>query len=456
MVSRESSAKDSGIATVSVRLARLAWRRDRRSFWAGRTVLLKRTSKNVTNKYMMFFERNFFPKFAKYKCKTYFQVYQSPKMNLKAIIYCAAILAAGFSCGLQRASAQDSGALGLRTVVIDPGHGGKDAGAISKDRKTYEKRLTLEISKLLKKKIEDLNPGVKVLMTREKDEVFVPLIDRAKFATNNNADFFISVHINSSEKTSPNGYSVHLLGPSTDKNKDTYAMNMDVVQRENSVILLEDDYSTTYQGFDPKDPESDIFLHLMTNAYREQSILFAQLVDKKLAGGPIRKSNGISQNNFAVLRLASMPAALLELGFISNPTDLEALRSSRNLDRIAQRLAEAFTEYKKLYDESVGAGKEAKPSQPDPAAEKVSAAPAPSSEVWYGTQVLATKKSMDPKDRYFLGYEPRCVSTPTLNKYVIGVSEDLGKAREDYRKIKAKYPDAFLVKVDDNGCTRVK
>ncbi|MBP5172119.1 MAG: N-acetylmuramoyl-L-alanine amidase, partial [Bacteroidales bacterium] len=328
----------------------------------------------------------------------------------------------------------------------------KDSGAISKDRRTQEKRLTLEISKLLKKKIEDLNPGVSVYMTRDKDEVFVPLIDRAKFATGKNADFFISVHINASERTSPNGYSIHLLGPSTDKNKDTYAMNMDVVKRENGVILLEDDYTTTYQGFDPNDPESDIFLHLMTNAYREQSILFAQLVDKKMAGGPIKKSNGISQNNFAVLRLASMPAALLELGFISNPTDLEVLRNSRNLDRIAQRLAEAFTEYKKLYDESVGAGKQ--PQKPE--SEGSPAAVEPTTGTWYGTQVLATKKNMDPKDKYFLGYEPRCVSTPTLNKYIIGVSEDLGTARETWRKIKEKYPDAFLVKVDDSGCTRVK
>ena len=382
-------------------------------------------------------------------------------MKSKSSIFHAALLAIGLLAAGTPAFAQDVGSLGLRTVVIDPGHGGKDSGAVSKDRKTQEKKLTLEISKLLKKKIEDLNPGVSVYMTRDKDEVFVPLIDRASFATGHNADFFISVHINASEKTSPNGYSVHILGPSTDKNKDTYAMNMEVVQRENSVILLEDDYSTTYHGFDPKDPESDIFLHLMTNAYREQSILFAQIVDKKMAGGPIRKSNGISQNNFAVLRLASMPAVLLELGFISNPTDLEALRSSRNLDRIAQRLAEAFTEYKKLYDESVGAGRQDKPAAapattPAPAATAAQPAAAPAGEVWYGTQVLATKKTMDSKDPYFLGYEPKCVSTPTLNKYIIGVSDSLEKARETGRKIKAKYPDAFLVKVDDNGCTRVK
>ena len=376
---------------------------------------------------------------------------------MKSSIFCAAILAACFLTAGPQAPAQE---LGLRTVVIDPGHGGKDPGAVSKDKKTQEKKLTLEISKLLKKKIEELNPGVNVYLTREKDEVFVPLIDRAKFATGKEADFFISVHINSSTKSAPNGYSIHLLGPSTDKNKDTYAMNMDVVKRENGVILLEEDYSTTYQGFDPDDPESDIFLHLMTNAYREQSILFAQIVDKKLAGGPIKKSNGISQNNFAVLRLASMPAALLELGFISNATDLEALRNARNLDRIAQRLAEAFTEYKKLYDESVGADK------PVPAAAAAGDAPkapaeaatpaAPASGTYYGTQVLATKKAMDPKDPYFLGYEPKCVSTPTLNKYIIGVSEDLGEARETFAKIKKKYPDAFLVKVDDTGSTRVK
>ena len=377
---------------------------------------------------------------------------------MKSRIFRAALVFALFLTAFLPASAQDVGSLGLRTVVIDPGHGGKDPGAISKDKKTEERKLTLEISKLLKKKIEELNPGIKVYMTREKDDVFVPLIDRAKFATDKGADFFISVHINANNKTTPNGYSIHLLGPSTDKNKDTYAMNMDVVQRENSVILLEDDYTTTYQGFDPNDPESDIFLHLMTNAYREQSILFAQIVDQKLAGGPIKKSNGISQNNFAVLRLASMPAALLELGFISNPSDLEVLRSSKNLDRIAQRLAEAFTEYKKLYDESVGADKQAAPAAPAASSKPADKAgeSKPASAVWYGTQVLATKKTMDPKDSYFLGYEPRCVSTPTLNKYIIGVADDLETARKAYAKIKAKYPDSFLVKVDDNGSTRVK
>lgn len=375
-------------------------------------------------------------------------------MKLVSSIICAAML----STAVCAAEPGPSG-LGLHTVVIDPGHGGKDAGCISKDKKTYEKQLVLSISKKLKEKIEAANPDVKVYLTRDSDK-YETLSDRAKFATEKNADLFISVHINSNEKTSPNGYSVHLLGQSTDKNKDTYAFNMDVCKRENEVILLEDDYSTTYQGFDPNDPESDIFLHLMHNAYREQSLIFAQLVDQKMSGGPIKKSNGVLQNNFQVLRQASMPAVLLEIGFISNATDLSMLRSSDNLDRIASGIASAFKEYKSIYDESVGAAKPAdvKPESPKAEAAKPAAdvAKAATRESYYGTQVLASTKNMKADDPYFLGYKMKNVKSGNLYKYIIGVSDDVDKAREISKEIRKKYPDAFLVKVDDSGCTRVK
>ena len=383
-------------------------------------------------------------------------------MKLISSIFCAVMLSTAVYATSPGQSAPAASDLGLHTVVIDPGHGGKDAGCISKDRKTYEKQLVLSISKKLKEKIEAANPDVKVYLTRDTD-VYRTLNDRAKFATEKNADLFISVHINANDKTTPNGYSVHLLGQSTDKNKDTYAFNMDVCKRENEVILLEDDYSTKYQGFDPNDPESDIFLHLMHNAYREQSLIFAQLVDQKLSGGPIKKSNGVLQNNFQVLRQASMPAVLLEIGFISNAADLSVLRSADYLDKISGRLAAAFKEYKTIYDESVGATKPAasqsvsKPqaeSKPQPQNDEPDTVA--DSGTYYGTQVLASAKQMKGSDPYFLGYDMKYVKAGNLYKYIIGVADDIEKAREISKEIRKKYPDAFLVKVDDSGCTRVK
>ena len=395
----------------------------------------------------------------------------------------AALLLSVFGAGV---SAQNSAVPGLHTVVIDPGHGGKDPGAVSKDGKSQEKAFVLDISKRLKENIEKACPDVKVLLTRS-DDTYVPLINRAKFATKNNADVFISVHINASDRsTSINGYSVHLLGPS-DKSKNTYAYNMEVCKRENEVILLEDDYTTTYQGFDPDDPESDIFLHLMHNAYREQSLLFAQIVDEKLKGGPFGKSNGIYQNNFAVLRLATMPAMLLELGFISSQKDLTTLRSRDSRERLATRLCQAFCEYKTLYDESVGAaggpdksgqsgtsaasGKSSKTSgqssnsgtsgvssdkEVPPASVPDSPDTAAADAPVYATQILVTSVKKNLSDAIFLGYTPVELRVGKMYKYCIGVTPDVSKAKEYFQIISKTYSDAFIVKVENGTATRVK
>ena len=161
-------------------------------------------------------------------------------------------------------------------------------------------------------------------MTRSSDK-FVELRDRAEIANKAGANLFVSIHINSSFSTSPNGYSVHILGQSSNKNRDLFAYNMDVVKRENSVILLEDDYSTKYQGFDPSNEESFIFMQLMQNAFLEQSLLVASVISEKLKGGPIKADRGIWQNPFYVLWKTAMPAVLVELGFISNNSDLAVL-----------------------------------------------------------------------------------------------------------------------------------
>ena len=185
--------------------------------------------------------------------------------------------------------------LKLSTVVIDAGHGGKDAGAVSKDSKTYEKTLALDIANRFAARIKAELPSVNVVQTRSTD-VFVELRERAAIANRAGANLFVSIHINSNKSTSPNGYSVHILGQSSNKDRDLFAYNMDVVSRENSVILLEDDYKTNYQGFNPSDPESYIFLQLMQNAYLEQSLLFASMASQHLEGGPIKANRGISQN----------------------------------------------------------------------------------------------------------------------------------------------------------------
>ena len=165
-------------------------------------------------------------------------------------------------------------------------------------------------------------------MTRTTD-TFISLGDRADKANKNNADLFISIHVNTVSSSSPNGFSIHVLGQSSKKDRDLFAYNMNVCKRENSVMMLEDDYSTKYQGFDPSDPESFIFFNLMQNAHLEQSLLFAEDVDKAMSAGPMRNSRGIWQDPFFVLWKTAMPSVLVEIGFMSNPTDLTVLKSEK-------------------------------------------------------------------------------------------------------------------------------
>ena len=242
--------------------------------------------------------------------------------------------------------------LSLDCVVIDPGHGGKDPGTVSIDRKTYEKTLTLAISKKLAERIRKAYPSVKVYLTRE-DDRFIELSERARFASARDAKLFISIHINATKSRTANGFSAYILGQSSDKNKDTYAFNMEVLKRENSVIYMEND-TTKYQNFDSS-PESRILMQLMSNAYREQSLLLAQLMNDGMKG-PFKRNIGVYQGNFAVLRLASMPAVLVEAGFLSNAEDLAVLRSEKSNELIADNLYAAFKEYNTRYDESVRVG----------------------------------------------------------------------------------------------------
>ena len=383
--------------------------------------------------------------------------------------FLAALAAFSISLTGFMASAQNpEDAIRLSTIVIDPGHGGKDAGCISPSGKTMEKTIVLDIAKRLSEKIRSGYPDVKVIMTRNND-TFVTLQGRADIANRNNANLFISVHINSvdGKQNGPNGYSVHILGQYTSKNKDLYAGNMDVVRRENSVIKLEDDYTTRYEGFDPNDPESYIFMNLMQNAYLEQSFNFAQKVDNEMKGGAIRQSRGISQDPFYVLWRTAMPAVLIECGFMSNSADREALITEKGRDRIASDIYDAFRKYKKEYDGSDAVNftvteekNEEKAINPineqsntltnntNTTAELTENK---DNKVIFGTQVLVSSKDMSAKDPYFKGYDVIRIPAGKYYKYVIGVASDLNTAKDKNRIIRKQYKDSFIVKVD-NGC----
>ena len=357
--------------------------------------------------------------------------------------------------------------LGLKTVVIDAGHGGKDPGCISKDRKTHEKNVVLDICKRFGKKITELYPDVKVIYTRNSD-VYVTLNDRAAIANKNDADLFVSIHINANDSPSVHGASVHILGQSRDPKRDLYAGKMDVSRRENSVILLEDDYSTDYQGFDPNSPESFIFFNLMQNAYYEQSVLFASLVDEQLRKTAFAVSNytGIHQDPFWLLWKTAMPAVLIELGFISNPADLKILNSENGRNDIANKLLSAFTSFKTSYDSSLNA--KTQPSDPDRQA-AVEPKPAPKPEqpvaekpaeekVYYGVQIMGLGRLLKNGDPALKGLETQAVKSvnSSIYKYVAGKYPDRAGAEKSLPAVKKKFPEAFLVKVEGTTVIRLR
>lgn len=372
-----------------------------------------------------------------------------------------------FAASIVPAAATDTGRPKLSTVVIDPGHGGHDSGCVSQDKKTYEKTLTLDISQRLAKKIREAYPGVKVILTRNEDK-YVTLSGRADIANNADADLFISIHINAQAKgTSANGYSIHCLGQSSQQGNDLFGKNLELCKRENSVILLEDDYKTKYQGFDPTDPQSYIFFSLMQNAHLEHSLIFAEDIATAMKNGPITRSRGVSQDPFWVLWRTTMPSVLVEVGFISNPADLKVMRSAEGRDRIAGNLLKAFSAFKDKYDGSTGASPDTAPAvkeevrkeEPAAAPETVpvaEAAPAGEDGVTYGIQVLATSRRMKSNDPFFRNYSVKEVQVGSLYKYVLRPVSDEADARKFYKEISKNYPGCFLVRIEGETLERIR
>jgi len=225
----------------------------------------------------------------------------------------------------------------VKTVVIDAGHGGHDPGCSGAHSR--EKHIALAISKKLAQLMQERMPGLRVILTRDKD-VFIPLQERAAIANRNNADMFISIHCN------------YMPGSSATRGSETYVMglhtadeNLEVAKRENAAILHEDNYQQTYGGYDPNSPEGHIMLSMFQNAFLDQSILLANKVEKRFAEAE-RKSRGVKQAGFLVLRETAMPSILIEAGFLSSRREEAYLKTAVGQEVIANAILEAFVEYK--------------------------------------------------------------------------------------------------------------
>ena len=228
----------------------------------------------------------------------------------------------------------------IKTIVIDPGHGGKDSGTMGTKRfKIYEKHVALSVSLKLGKYISENFPDVEVIYTRNSD-VFLELNERTEIANNANADLFISIHCDGFTNPKPSGASVFVMGMSKLK------ANMDVAMRENAAIYLEDNYQQKYDGFDPKSPESYIVFSLMQNTYLNQSLSFAEEVENQFSTRANRKSRGVKQAPFYVISRTNMPSILVECGFLTNPKEEEFLHSDIGQDYIASAIFRAFRSYK--------------------------------------------------------------------------------------------------------------
>lgn len=228
----------------------------------------------------------------------------------------------------------------LRKVVIDPGHGGKDPGAIGSFSK--EKDIVLAVSLKLAELIQEKHPDVKVIMTRE-DDRFIELYQRAAIANKAKADLFISVHANSNKKKDPSGVEFYVLG--LHKSEE----NLEVAKKENAVVNLEGNVTENY-GFDPNSAEGNIIMTMKQSLFLDNSIHFAKKIENEFKNDDNQSIRGTKQAGFLVLYQTAMPSCLLEIGFISNAEEEEYMNSKLGQVNIATKIANAFTEYKRKFE----------------------------------------------------------------------------------------------------------
>lgn len=358
------------------------------------------------------------------------------------------------------------------TLVIDPGHGGHDAGALGAISK--EKNINLAVALRFGKYVEQNLPEVRVIYTRMKD-VFIPLNERANIANRANADLFISVHTNALPAGKvARGFETYTLGMHRAKD------NLDVAMRENSVISMEKDYQQRYQGFDPRSSESYIIFEFIQGKNMERSVDLARMIQRGVCDGANRPDKGVHQAGFLVLRETSMPGCLIELGFITTPDEERLLNNDSRVDDIARGIYEAFAKYKNKYDKSVSVpyrakdseevnipkivpdqepapktrvvtrGKqpkreEATPEQPKRVEKKVKKAEVADAPV-FKLQIFVGSRNLRKGDAHFKGEtDYDSFQEGNLVKYTLGASTNYNEIYRLRKEKLDKFPEAFII-----------
>ncbi|MBX2973557.1 MAG: N-acetylmuramoyl-L-alanine amidase [Flavobacteriales bacterium] len=345
----------------------------------------------------------------------------------------------------------------IRTVVLDAGHGGKDPGNLGTGRyKTTEKHVSLNVAKLVGRYINEAFPDVKVVYTRE-DDRFVELMERTKIANRNKADVFISIHCNANDNKDPHGCETYVMGLHKTE------ANMKVAQKENAAILLEEDRGLKYGGYDPSRPESQIELGLLQNKHLDQSLLLSSLIQKQFKERVGRVDRGVKQAGFLVISYTTMPSVLIELGFLTNPTEEDFLQTELGQDYMASAIYRGFKEYKGIVERTDGGATaevpDAKPDTarkepvkepvkppvkaPEKAPEKAAEEPA----LVFKVQIATSTKRIPTKPQNFNGIEGvQEHQGGGMYKYTVGAEATVAGARKVQETCRAKgYAESFIV-----------
>ena len=327
----------------------------------------------------------------------------------------------------------------LKTVVIDPGHGGKDSGAVGRHNK--EKDIVLDIALKVRDYLKKYLPELNVVMTRE-DDKFVPLDERARIANENDADLFVSIHANSITNPRIYGSETFVLGLHRSEE------NLEVAKKENSVIVLEDNYETKYEGFDPNSTESYIIFELMQNVYLDQSIGFASAVQNQFKNRVGRHDRGVKQAGFLVLRETSMPGVLVEVGFLSNRYEERFMASENGKVYLASAIFRAIRDYKERYDARNSNLVKQKPKTSENVVTELDKGPSSddTAGIQYRIQVASSQKPIKEDEgpyKYFDNVWE--YKEGDYYKYTIGLAYSHEEIEKILPQVREKVPDCFIV-----------